>query len=418
MEKHAKFPSGKAVLKALKYYRPRGRGQWVDAAKVFVKGFVRPGRKAPVKGIEKSLKALASANAARSRSSWPNLSRRMRAPAARQQLAKSTGTVAGRVVGGTGLAYGGKKGIEYVAPLLVTTPDTTPKPGLTTAADPSKPTLGEYALPVALGGAGAFTLYELVKAIRATVSKSRTGEKVDTRDKEEKSAQAVVATAPAPVAPVAPAPAASPPKMVRTNLGMQELAAPANRGVFIKGRQYSKGNLADLKPERPVYAPAVKPPLAYANSRRPRTNAEWETAYRRGEATPSTRAEYGAQMAAYNRRLAEQRKIDAELRAPTDWDSQTAEQRDNGAKYIKSQLGPAAEGGWVSEKTSAARQYPGWIERIFPRLKQNRLDDEKIKTLERLYPDKYKVKPMVPRYAGKVTAVAPPRVDWTGKLAR
>ena len=54
MEKHAKFPSGKAVkaaLKALKQYRPRGRGQWASAAKVFVKGFVRPGRKAPVKGL-------------------------------------------------------------------------------------------------------------------------------------------------------------------------------------------------------------------------------------------------------------------------------------------------------------------------------------------------------------------------------
>ena len=218
--------------------------------------------------------------------------------------------------------------------------------------------------------------------------------------------------------------------MVRTNLGMQELAAPANRGVFIKGRQYSKGNLANLTPERPVYAPAVQPPLAYANSQRPRTNAEWETAYRRGEATPSTRAEYGARMAAYNRRLAEQRKTDAELRAPTDWNSQTKEQIAKRASYVKSKLIPVAEGGWGSEanpknleehpefsKTSAARQYPDWIERIFPRLKQNRLADEKIKTLEKLYPDKYKVKP-VPRYAGKVTAVAPPRVDWTGKLVR
>ena len=200
---------------------------------------------------------------------------------------------------------------------------------------------------------------------------------------------------------------------------MQELAAPENRGVFIKGRQYSKGNLANLDPERPVYKPVVQPPLAYANSQRPRTNAEWETAYRRGEASPSTRAEYKAQMAERNRRLAEEkREIDEYLRSPMDWDSQTAEQRDNGAKYIKSQLKPVAEGGWSSEKTSAARQYPGWIERIFPRLKQNRLVDEKIKTLERLYPDKYKARPVVPRYAGKVTAVAPPRISWTGKLAR
>lgn len=123
-------------------------------------------------------------------------------------------------------------------------------------------------------------------------------------------------------------------------------------------------------------------------------------------------------MSAYNRRLAEKRKTDAELRAPTDWNSQTAEQKVNGANYVRSQSGPAAEGGLGSEKTSAARQYPGWIERIFPRLKQNRLDDEKIETLKKLYPDKYKVKPVVPQYSGKVPAGARPRVSWTGKLVR
>jgi len=135
-------------------------------------------------------------------------------------------------------------------------------------------------------------------------------------------------------------------------------------------------------------------------------------------------------MAAYNRRLAEKQKIDEELRAPTDFSKETAEQIENRAKYIRRMLRPVAEGGLGREanpanpgaytklaKTGEARQYPGWIERIFPRLAQNRLADEKIKTLERLYPDK-KAKPAVPRYAGKVTPVSTPRVDWTGKLVR